>query len=143
MAYKGAILEPKITLESVDGDDIIMNASPEWKQKLVDFLKYAATTDDAEVHAFVPEEALNKVCSKISRQVTHTDRLVLSKVFLLDTFGAFNALSILSRGAFYDYSWKDFDRLHDDFLAIRNMVFASKAEGPLRIKTGLSGDFDG
>ena len=143
MAYKGAILEPKITLESVDGDDIIMNASPEWKQKLVDFLKYAATTDDAEVDCIVPSFALDEVRSEVSRQMQRGDCLVLSRNYFSKISLAFIALGNFPGCAMYDYSPDDFDRLHDDFLNISNSDSSKSPYRSLRIKTGLKGEFDG
>ena len=143
LASSTAILEPQITLKSVDGDDVIFNASPEWKKKLADFLTYAATTDDAEVDCFVSLDVLDEVKKKISSQIQAKDALVIQKIHLLKIYQAFLALNVLSPGAFYDYPADDFDRLHDDFFSVYEAVFEKDASSFRRIKTGLSGGFYG
>ncbi len=143
MASPTAVLKPQITLQSVEGDDVILHASPEWKKKLIAFLEYAETTDDAEVHAFVTPNALNQVQDKITPQIRSEDDLIISKLHLLSAYKAFLALNVLSPGAFYDYPADDFDRLHDDFFIIYETVFEKDTQGFRRIKTGLTGGFDG
>ena len=143
MASSTAILEPQITLKSVDGDDVILNASLEWKKKLVDFLKYAETTDDAEVDCIADIERLEQARAVIERQYQSSGILKMSKLDFLGMTGAFIALSDYPACGFYDYPSDDFDRLHDDIFNIKEVVFDRKARMPRRVKTGLSGDFDG
>ena len=143
LASLTAILEPQITLKSIDGDEVILNASPEWKKKLADFLQYAATTDDAEVDCHVSLDALNDIKSAIGKQSRMPETLGLHKLELLDVCSAVVAFSDYPSCGFYDYSADDFCRLHDDILDICDVVFESKSRLPRRIKIGLSGDFDG
>ena len=138
MASPTAVLEPQITLKSVDGDDVTLNVSPEWKKKLVDFLTYAAITEDAEVDSFVTSDVLNQVKNKVLPQIQSKDSLVIPKLHLLKIYKAFLALNVLNPGDFYDYPADDFDRLHDDIFLISETVFDQVSSGFIRIKTGLS-----
>ena len=143
MASPTAILEPQITLHSVEDDNVILHASAEWKKKLIEFLEYAAITDDAEVNAFVTPHELKQARDSISLQSRSEKNLTIPKLHLLDIYQAFLALNVLSPSAFYDYPADDFDRLHDDFFFVYETVFKEKTQGFRRIKTGLSGGFDG
>ena len=143
LASSTAILEPQITLKSVDGDDVMLNASPEWKRKLVGFLKYAETTDDAEVDCIADIGRLEQARAVIERQDQSSDILKMSKLDFLGMTGAFIALSDYPACGFYDYPSDDFDRLHDDVFEINDTVFGHKGRLPRRIKTELSGKFDG
>ncbi len=143
LASPTAILEPQITLHSVEDDNVILYASPEWKKKLIKFLEYAATTDDAEVNAFVTTHELEQTRDSISLQSRSEKNLTISKLHLLDIYQALLALNVLSPSAFYDYDADDFDRLHDDFFLIYETVFKEKTQSFRRIKTGLSAGFDG
>lgn len=143
MASPTAILEPQITLHSVEGDDVVLHASPEWKKKLIDFLKYAQNTDDVTVDCLVPLDALSDVQSSISKQLHMSDTLKIHKLEFLNLCSAVIAFSDYPACGFYDYPSDDFDRLHDDILEIESTVFKQKSCLPKRIKTGLLGEFDG
>ena len=143
MASPTAILEPQITLDSVEGDDVILHASPEWKKKLIAFLKYAQSTDDVTVDCHVPLDALNDVQSSISKQSHTKDMLKIHKLKFLDLCSAIGAFSDFPSCNFYDYNHDDFNRLHDDILEIERTVFNRPLRLPRRIKTGLLGKFDG
>lgn len=144
LATPTAILEPQITLHSVEGDNVILHASPEWKKKLIDFLKYAETTDDAEIDCIANITRLEEAREVISKQVRSSNVLKLSKLELLGIIPAFIALSDYPACGFYDYPADDFDRLHDDIFDIGDTVFEkNKAHRSRRIKTELSSKFDG
>ncbi|PCJ96617.1 MAG: hypothetical protein COA45_10935 [Zetaproteobacteria bacterium] len=143
MGSPTAILEPQITLESVSDDQVILNALPEWKKKLIDFLKYAATTDDEDVDCFVTSESLDTIRKKIIRQRNEGGHIRLSKSELSRILSAFVALSSMNYGDFYDYPPDDYDRLHDDICVIFENVFGKKLSGSKRIKTSVSGEFYG
>ncbi len=143
MASLTAILEPQITLKSVEGDEVILNASSEWKKKLIDFLKYAETTDDRTVDCQVDLDALSDIRSVIGKQSHTPDILRLHKLALLDIGSAVAVFSDYPSCGFYDYDSNDYSRLHDDILDIKETVFGRKSRLPRRVKTGLSGDFDG
>lgn len=143
VASPNAILEPQITLESLSGDTLVLSVSPEWKRKLADFLKYAATTDDEDVDCFVSLDALEEIKGKIFLQMNQSNGLKLSKSDLSRILSATIALSSLSHGDFYDYPPDDFDRLHDDIGTIYEKVSGKKLPGKKRIKPGISGEFYG
>ncbi len=143
VASPNAFFEPQITFRSIEEENVILHASPEWKQKLIAFLKYADTTNDAEVHAFVASETLHQIITRLSPQLQKKDALVLSKLHLVKLSKAFLALNILGPDDFYDYPANDFDRLHDDIFPIYETVFNEKISGFTRIKTDLSERFDG
>ncbi len=143
MASPTAILEQKITLHSVDGDDVVLCASPEWKKKLIAFLKYAESTDDVAVDCHVPLDALSDVQSSISKQSHSPDTLKINKLEFLNLCSAVAAFSDFPSCNFYDYNHDDFNRLHDDILEIESTVFKRQSCLPKRIKTGLLGEFDG
>lgn len=142
MASSAAILEPKIILESVSGDDVLLRISPEWKQKFVDFLKYAATTDDVEVASVISVEGLDDVRKAVSL-AGNNNSLQLSKRQILHVMPALVALDVMNHCDFYDYPADDFDRLHDDFMSIYEGAINSKRARSRRIKVGLASEFDG
>ena len=142
MASSAAILEPKIILESVSGDDVLLRISPEWKQKFVDFLKYAATTDDVEVAPVISVEGLDDVRKAVSL-AGNNNSLQLSKLQILHVMPALVALDVMNHCDFYDYPADDFDRLHDDFMSIYEGAINSKRARSRRIKVGLASEFDG
>lgn len=143
MASSAAILEPKIILESVSGDDVLLRISPEWKQKFVNFLKYAATTDDVEVAPVISVEGLDDVRKAVSLAGNKNNSLQLSKRQILHVMPALVALDVMSHCDFYDYPADDFDRLHDDFMSIYEGAINSKRARSRRIKVGLASEFDG
>ncbi|MGH1404130.1 MAG: hypothetical protein ACRBDL_07790 [Alphaproteobacteria bacterium] len=143
MASPTAILDPQITLHSVEGDNVILHASPEWKKKLIAFLKYAQNTDDVTVDCHVPLDALNEAQHSISKQSQTPDMLKIHKLQFLDLCSAVAAFTDFPSCSFYDYDHDDFNRLHDDILDIESTVFKQQSRLPRRIKTGLHGEFDG
>tara|TARA_R110001592_G_scaffold3525_25_gene20104 strand:- start:14861 stop:15298 length:438 start_codon:yes stop_codon:yes gene_type:complete len=143
LASPTAILEPQITLHSIEGDNVILHASPKWKKKLVAFLKYAQSTDDVTVDCHVPLDALSDVQSSISKQSHTSDTLKINKLEFLNLCSAVAAFSDFPSCIFYDYNHDDFNRLHDDILEIESTVFKRQSRFPRRIKTGLLGEFDG
>ncbi len=143
MANPTAILEQQITLHSVEGDNVILHASPEWKKKLIDFLKYAQNTDDVTVDCYVPLDALSDVQSSISKQSYTSDTLKINKLEFLNLCSAVAAFSDFQSCNFHDYNHDDFNRLHDDIIEIESIVFNRQSHLPRRIKTGLLGEFDG
>lgn len=144
LASPTAILEPQITLHSIEDDDVILHASPEWKKKLIDFLKYAKTTDDVTVDCHVPLDALSDVQSSIGKQAHTPNILKIHKRQFLNLCSAIVVFSDYPSCGFYDYNHDDFNRLHDDILDINDAVFGKKKVSlPRRIKTELSSKFDG
>ncbi|MGH1378956.1 MAG: hypothetical protein ACRBB3_09060 [Alphaproteobacteria bacterium] len=143
MAGPTAILDPQITLNSVDGDEVVLNASPEWKKKLAYFLKYAETTDDRTVDCHVDLDVLADIRTVIGKQSRIPDKLKLNKLELLDIGSAVAVFSDYPSCGFYDYNADDYNRLHDDFLDIKEVVFNRKSLLSRRVRTELSGKFDG
>ena len=143
MASSAAILEPKIILESVSGDDVLLCISPEWKQKFANFLKYAATTDDVEVAPVISVEGLDDVRKAVDLAGNKNNSLQLSKRQILHVMPALVALDVMNHCDFYDYPADDFDRLHDDFMSIYEGAINSKRARSRRIKVGLASEFDG
>ncbi len=143
MANPTAILEPKITLHSVEGDDVVLHASPEWKKKLADFIYYASTTRDVEVAPVIHADWIQNAREDVLKSSSKDNILRLHIKHILAIMPAFNALSVMHSCDFYDYDADDFDRLHDDFFLIYETVFKEKTQSFRRIKTGLSAGFDG
>ncbi len=143
MANQSVILEPQITLQAIDGNDVFLNASPQWAKKLADFLDYATSTDDAEVDCHVSLDALKGIKATILKKSHASKPLHLSKLDFLNMSSAIAVFSDYPSGGFYDYSATDYNRLHDDMIGIYDQIFDKKSVLPRRIKTGLSGDFDG
>ncbi len=144
LARSNLILEPQLTLQSVEDDNIILNVSSEWQNKLIDFLKYAEVTDDAEMDCIADISRLEQARAVISKQGRSSGVLKLSKLEFLGVVPAFIALSDYPAGGFYDYPYADFARLHDDIFDISDAVFGpKKTRLSRRIKTELSGKFDG
>lgn len=143
MASPAAILEPRITLQSVDGDDVILNASPEWKKKLADFIDYASTTRDVEVAPVVNVEWLENARKDVLKSGHNDSVLRLHKQHVFAVMPAFNALDVMDHCDFYDYNADDFDRLHDDFMSIYEQAINNERSFRRRIKAGLASEFDG
>ncbi|MGH1378955.1 MAG: hypothetical protein ACRBB3_09055 [Alphaproteobacteria bacterium] len=143
MAGPTAILEPKITLHSVEGDYVILNASPEWKKKLADFMEYAATTRDVEVAPVIHAEWIQEARKDVLRSSQNDNILRLHKKHIFSVMPAFNALDVMDHCDFYDYDADDFDRLHDDFILIYEQAISDEISMTRRIKTGLASEFDG
>lgn len=143
MASPAAILEPQITLQSVDGDDVILNASPEWKKKLADFIDYASTTRDVEVAPVIHVDWLEHARKDVLKSSQNDNVLRLHKKHIFSVMPAFNALDVMDHCDFYDYDADDFDRLHDDFMSIYEQAINNERAFRRRIKTGLASEFDG
>ncbi|PCI55543.1 MAG: hypothetical protein COB36_07955 [Alphaproteobacteria bacterium] len=143
LASPTAILEPQITLKSVDGDDAILNASPEWKMKLVDFIDYVSTTSDVEVAPVISVERLEDARKAVLKSGQQDNVLRFNIVHIFAIMPAFNALDVMDYCDFYDYPPDDFDRLHDDFIAIYEQAISDEISMARRIKTGLASEFDG
>ena len=143
MASPAAILEPQITLQSVDGDDVILNASPEWKKKLADFIDYASTTRDVEVAPVINVEWLENARKDVLKSGYNDSVLRLHKQHIFTVMPAFRALDVMDYCDFYDYNADDFDRLHDDFMSIYEQAINNERSFRRRIKVGLASEFDG
>jgi translation elongation factor EF-4 len=143
LASPTAILEQKITLHSVEGDDVVLHASPEWKRKLADFIYYASTTRDVEVAPVVNVEWLENARKDVLKSSQNDSVLRLHKKHIFSVMPAFNALDVMDHCDFYDYDADDFDRLHDDFMSIYEQAINNERPFPRRIKVGLASEFDG
>lgn len=143
MASPAAILEPQITLQSVDGDYVILNASPEWKKKLADFIDYASTTRDVEVAPVINVEWLENARKDVLKSGHSDNVLRLHKQHIFAVMPAFRALDVMDHCDFYDYEADDFDRLHDDFMSIYEQAINNERSFRRRIKVGLASEFDG
>tara|TARA_R110001592_G_scaffold3525_25_gene20106 strand:- start:15843 stop:16274 length:432 start_codon:yes stop_codon:yes gene_type:complete len=143
LASPTAILEPQITLHSVEGDSVVLHASPEWKKKLADFMDYAATTSDVEVAPVIHADWIQNARKDVLKSGSKDNILRLHIKHILAIIPAFNALSVMHSCDFYDYDADDFDRLHDDFISIYEQAINKEISMPRRIKTRLASEFDG
>lgn len=143
MAGPTAILEPQITFKSVEGDYVILNASPKWKKKLADFIDYASTTRDVEVAPVINAEWLENARKDVLKSSQNDSVLRLHKKHIFSVMPAFRALDVMDHCDFYDYDADDFDRLHDDFMYIYEQAINNKRASRRRIKVGLASEFDG
>lgn len=127
------LTSPQITLKSVEGETVIMNAAPYWKKMLADFLDYACTTDDID-NTPIPMYETEITKEHIVSQMGGGDVLLLSKNELTYICIVFLAFSHMSSIDFNTYREDEVARLHDDMGFIYENVYQKKDMYTPRLK---------